>query len=220
MKRAIAPSLLSADFYDLKHALRMMDEAGVKVLHLDVMDGQFVPNITFGAPLIRKLRPHSALLFDTHLMVKEPAHLLEDFKTAGCDLLTIHWEAVTHIHSAVQKIHALGMKAGISLNPATPATVLESILPELDLVLLMSVNPGFGGQSFIPSSLDKIRQVRKMIDQSGKEIILEVDGGVKHNNIDLVLEAGADWIVAGSAIFGADDVLSEARAFQARMERE
>lgn len=182
-----------------------MEEAGCKSLHLDIMDGHFVPNISFGPGLVKKLRPQVPFFFDCHLMVEEAGPLFPAFKEAGCDLLTISWEATTHIHRAIQEIHRLGMKAGIALNPASPPDILSSILEDVDLVLIMSVNPGFGGQDFIPSSLDKIRKVRQMIDKSGKEVILEVDGGIKAENIQAVKEAGCDWFVAGSAVFGQEE---------------
>lgn len=203
MDRQLSPSLLSADFYQLDREIDVLEKAGVTHLHLDVMDGQFVENITFGPALLAKMRPHTSLFFDTHLMVREPSHLFPAFQKAGCDLLTIHWEAVTHCYQALQEIHRLGMKTGVALNPATPVSVLEEVLPETDLILIMSVNPGFGGQSFFPSMMEKIRKARKCIDESGKDIILEVDGGIHLDNVDAVLEAGCDWIVAGSAVFGA-----------------
>lgn len=213
MECQLVPSLLSADFYCLEEELAAVERAGVTHLHLDVMDGQFVQNISYGPGVIAKLRPHTDLFFDTHLMVREPSYLFPAFQKAGCQLLTVHWEAVTHLHRAIQEIHALGMKAGVALNPATPASVLESILPDLDLVLVMSVNPGFGGQSFITTMLPKIRLVKAMIEASGRPIILEADGGINLDNVDEVLEAGCDWVVAGSAVFG-KDTEKAARAFQ------
>lgn len=203
MDKQILPSLLSADFFNLSKEIEAIERAGITHLHLDVMDGHFVPNISFGPGLIKKLRPHSNLFFDTHLMVDEPDELFPLFQEAGVDLLTVQAEACTHLHRTLQHIHDLGMKAGVSFNPATPLNTLPYILDQLDLVLIMSVNPGFGGQSFIPSSKEKLKEARKIIDDSGKDIILEVDGGVKANNLDMIRETGCDWFVAGSAIFQA-----------------
>lgn len=214
MQKQILASLLSADFYNLKADIEMLEEAGIRSLHLDVMDGQFVPNISFGPGLIKTLRPRTNMFFDTHLMVKEPDRLFPMFRDAGCDLLNIQAEAVTHIHRSIQSIKAMGMKAGLVLNPASPTDILEYLMDDLDLILIMSVNPGFGGQSFIEASLKKIRKVRKMIDESGRDIILEVDGGVKITNMKDVLEAGADWLVAGSAIFNAKDPKDMIRQMQ------
>ncbi len=218
MKRVLLPSLLSADFYHLDQSLEAVERAGVQHLHLDVMDGQFVPNISFGPGLIQRLRPHTELFFDTHLMVNEPDFMLESFQKAGSDLITVHWEAVKHLDRTIQHIHDLGMLAGVSLNPATPVNVLDAILPELDLVLIMSVNPGFGGQSYRPMATEKIGRLRRMIDQTGKEIRLEVDGGINPKTLNTVLGAGADWIVAGSAVFGAADITQTARDFRERIE--
>lgn len=201
MKKQLVPSLLSADFAELAEELKRVEEAGVTHLHLDVMDGNFVPNISFGPAVIEALRPHTDLFFDCHLMVEEPDYLIDSLKKAGVGLVTVQAEAVTHLQRQLARIRQAGMKAGVALNPATPPEVLEYVLPDLDLILVMSVNPGFGGQSFIPNSLDKIRRIREMIDKSGYDIILEVDGGVKENNVREVLEAGVDWAVAGSAVF-------------------
>jgi len=202
----IAPSLLSADFSNLERELEKVGEAGY--LHLDIMDGQFVPNISFGPVLIKKLRKRSEAIFDTHLMIAQPDRYLDDFIEAGCDIITVHQEACTHLHRTVDYIKKKGVRAGVSLNPATPLSTVEEILPDLDLLLIMSVNPGFGGQTFIPSSLDKLRRAKAAIDriraEQGREVLLEVDGGVNLQTIDQVVECGPDLIVAGSAVFKGD----------------
>lgn len=218
MDRQLAPSLLSADFYHVDQEITALEKAGITHLHLDVMDGQFVGNLTFGPGYITKLRKHTSLFFDTHLMVREPISLFPAFQKAGCDLLTIHWEAVTHSYRAIQEIHNLGMKAGIAVNPGTPVSAVEELLSEVDLLLIMSVNPGYGGQSFIPSMVEKIRKAKRMIAASGREIVLEVDGGIRLDNVDAVFDAGCDWVVAGSAVFG-DETYSAAKAFQEHLKK-
>lgn len=197
----IAPSLLSADFSELGKAVIDMTEAGADYLHLDIMDGHFVPNITIGPAVVKDLRPHSKLPFDVHLMIENPDNYLQAFADAGADIITVHAEACIHLHRTVQMIKSLGKKAGVSIVPTTSESVLEYIIDELDLVLVMSVNPGFGGQSFIPSQLKKISSIRSMIDATGKQIDLEVDGGVTQANAKQVIAAGADVLVAGSAGF-------------------
>ena len=197
----ISPSILSADFARLGEEVRAIDKAGADWIHVDVMDGHFVPSITIGAGVVKALRPHSAKPFDVHLMVSPVDHLLEDFAVAGADIITVHPEAGPHVHRTVQAIKALGCKAGISLNPATPAKMLDYLIDQIDLVLVMSVNPGFGGQSFIASQLQKIAAVRRMIDKSGRAIHLEVDGGVNADTARDCVSAGADVLVAGSATF-------------------
>lgn len=201
----IAPSLLAADMGDLRRAVADVEQAGADYLHLDVMDGTFVPNISYGAAVIKALRPGSALFFDVHLMVEEPGRFLADFAAAGADLLTVHYEACRHLHRVIQQIKALGLKAGVALNPATPVEVLTDILPEIDLLLLMSVNPGFGGQSFIPSSTAKIARAAALLQKAGSTAELEVDGGIYAGNAGQVIKAGANVLVAGTGVFGQPD---------------
>ncbi|NDY42003.1 ribulose-phosphate 3-epimerase [Dissulfurirhabdus thermomarina] len=201
----IAPSILSADFGRLADEIRAVEAAGADLLHVDVMDGRFVPNITIGPPVVRAIRPVTRLPLDVHLMIEDPDRYIEAFVAAGADWVSVHVEACRHLHRTVQTIRELGARAGAVLNPATPAACLEAILPDLDFVLVMSVNPGFGGQSFIPGSLAKIRTIRGMIDRLGGGVDLEVDGGVNPETIAAVAAAGADVCVAGSAVYGAGD---------------
>jgi ribulose-phosphate 3-epimerase len=197
----IAPSILSADFARLGEEIRAVDEAGADWIHVDVMDGHFVPNLTIGPAVVKALRPHTKLPFDVHLMISPVDPFLDAFAEAGADIITVHPEAGPHLHRTLQRIRALGIKAGVSLNPATPAKMLDYVLEEVDLVLVMSVNPGFGGQSFIDGQLAKIAALRKRIDSLGKPIDLEVDGGIDSDTARRAIEAGADVLVAGTASF-------------------
>lgn len=204
MKRVLEPSVLSADFAVLGEQVALLKDLGITSLHYDVMDGTFVPSISFGIPVLKCLRKITDQELDVHLMIVEPDRLVQDFREAGADMLTVHAEACTHLDRTVMHIKQLGAKAGVALNPATPLSAVEEILPELDMVLLMTVNPGFGGQKYIPYCTDKIRRLRAAADRVNPELMIQVDGGVNQSTIRTVLEAGADRIVAGSAVFGGD----------------
>ncbi|MDZ5781767.1 ribulose-phosphate 3-epimerase [Marinococcus luteus] len=201
----IAPSILAADFAELGRAVKEIDEAGADYIHIDVMDGHFVPNITFGLPVIEAIRPYSDKPFDVHLMIEKPERYIEDFAQAGADIISVHVEACPHVHRTVQQIKEAGCRAGVVLNPATPVEMITHILPDVDLVLLMTVNPGFGGQAFIPNVLDKIRAVKKAADVVNPELEIEVDGGVSRETAKDCLEAGANVLVSGSALFKQED---------------
>lgn len=210
----IAPSILSANFADLQHDIRRAESAGARLLHLDVMDGHFVPNITFGPGMVKTIDAVTSLPLDTHLMIESPEKYLEQFRDAGADILTVHVEACTHLHRTVMKIKELGMKAGVSLNPSTPLSSVEEILPETDLILLMTVNPGFGGQKFIESSLHKIARLSAMIKERGTGTVIEVDGGIDSTTIKRVITEGAQYLVAGNAVFGDRNIESNFKHLQ------
>jgi ribulose-phosphate 3-epimerase len=201
----IAPSLLSANFLRLQDECNMLNQSQADWFHLDVMDGRFVPNITFGLPVIEQIRKATSKPCDVHLMILEPGNYAEAFKKAGADILTIHYEASTHLHRDVQRIKSLGMKAGVAINPHTPVQFLADILHDIDLVCVMSVNPGFGGQRFIPHTLEKIKQLRRMIDEIKPGVQIEIDGGVTLENAVSIVQAGADVLVAGNTVFKSDD---------------
>ena len=205
MIKIIAPSILSADGSRLGEEIAAVEKAGADWLHLDVMDGHFVPNITVGSGLIASLRKTTAMPFDVHLMIENPERYVDDFVKAGANQLTVHVEATAHLHRLIGQIHEKGIKAGVSVNPGTPLCLLEPVLSDIDLLLIMSVNPGFGGQKFIESSLPRIRAAKEMIKNAGSAALLEVDGGVSPTNIRAVFDAGADAVVAGAAIFGSAD---------------
>lgn len=201
----LSPSILSADFSKLGEQVRILEDAGAPWLHIDVMDGQFVPPVSFGDVVIRSVRPVSKMFFDVHLMVTEPDRFVDDYAKAGADMFTVHAEACAHLDRTLQHIHESGMKTGVALNPATPLQVLDYVLDKVDMVLIMTVNPGYGGQKYIPSMTAKIRDLRRKLDEAGyQDLPIEVDGGINASTIDTVLDAGASVIVAGSAVFRGD----------------
>jgi ribulose-phosphate 3-epimerase len=205
MKHLISPSLLSADFGNLQRDIEMVNNSEADWFHLDIMDGVFVPNISYGTPVIKAVKKHAKKPLDVHLMIVDPDRYVEDFKKAGADILTVHYEACKHLHRTVQNIKSNGMKAGVSLNPHTPVYLLKDIIADLDLVLIMSVNPGFGGQKFIPNALNKIKELKQLIVDSKSNALIEVDGGVDISNAKELIDAGCDVLVAGSFIFGTED---------------
>jgi ribulose-phosphate 3-epimerase len=207
MSHLIAPSMLSADFANLQKDIEMVNQSEADWFHLDIMDGMFVPNISFGIPVIEAIKRHAKKPLDVHLMIEDPDRYIELFNKAGADILTVHMEASKHLHRTIQKIHSLDMKAGVSLNPHTPVNTLADIIQDLDMVLIMSVNPGFGGQKFIPRSFNKIKELKKLIEETGSSAQIEVDGGVGSSNARELVDAGVDILVAGSFIFKSDNPL-------------
>ena len=205
MKKNIAPSLLAADFFDLSSQMKLLKEGNIEVLHLDVMDGMFVPSISFGMPVISSLRKSVDFFFDVHMMVENPERYIEDFYNSGADGITIHVKACKHIDRCISQIKSLGLRSGISINPATPVSLLENIVSEVDMVLIMSVNPGFGGQKFIENTIRKVKRLRKMIDDAGTHTLIEIDGGVQGETAPRLVKAGADVLVSGSYVFKSAD---------------
>lgn len=212
----IAPSILSADFANLKNDIQVVEEAGADYLHIDVMDGHFVPNITIGPPVVKSIRKVSKLIFDVHLMIENPELYIKDFAESGADLITVHVESTYHLHRTIQMIKKEGIKAGAALNPATPISAIEDILEDLDLVLIMSVNPGFGGQTFIEGSIKKIEKLKELIDLNGFKALIQVDGGVNTDNISKLVSSGVDIVVAGSAIYNSKDIKETIRMMKER----
>ena len=213
MKKNIAPSLLAANFFDLSSQMKLLKEGNIEILHLDVMDGMFVPSISFGMPVISSLRKSVDFFFDVHMMVENPERYIEDFYKSGANGITIHFEACKHIDRTISQIKSLGLRSGISINPATPVSFLQNILYEVDMVLIMSVNPGFGGQKFIPYSIDKIKELSKLRAERNQKFLIQVDGGVDVNNIKSLSDAGVDEFVAGSSVFKGD-ILNNIKALK------
>ena len=210
----LAPSILSADFGHLAEDVKKIEEGGADYIHVDVMDGHFVPNISFGAPVMKCLNGKTDLPYDVHLMIENPDRYIEDFVSPQTAYITVHQEACTHLHRTVQNIKSKGIKAGVSINPATPVSTLQCILPDVDLVLIMSVNPGFGGQKFIPGALEKVRELAEIKRSENLDFVIEIDGGITLDNIKEVMEAGVEMAVAGSAVFKADDVVQRVKDFK------
>lgn len=204
----IAPSVLAADFANLQRDIEMINESQADWFHIDIMDGVFVPNISFGMPVLAAINKHAKKTLDVHLMIVDPDRYIKTFKELGADILTVHYEACTHLHRTIQAIKAEGMQAGVALNPHTPVAVLEDIIQDLDLVLIMSVNPGFGGQSFIENTYEKVRKLKAMIDAKGANVIIEIDGGVNSKNAKALVDAGANALVAGNFVFSAADPMA------------
>lgn len=201
MNHLISPSLLAADFGNLQHDIEMINKSEADWFHLDIMDGIFVPNISFGFPVMKYIKKHAQKPLDVHLMITDPDRFIDDFYKAGADILTVHLETCHHLHRTVQKIKSLGIKAGVSLNPHTPVHLLQDIIADVDLVLIMSVNPGFGGQKFIPNAINKVKELKQLIIETNSRALIEVDGGVDHTNAKALIDAGCDVLVAGSYIF-------------------
>jgi ribulose-phosphate 3-epimerase len=213
----LAPSILSADFSRLGEQVAFIEKAGAQVIHVDVMDGHFVPNISYGAVVMKSLLGKTRLPFDVHLMIENPDQYLEDFATDNTEIITVHAEACRHLHRTIQHIKSLGIRAGVSLNPATPLVALDEIIEDLDVVLLMSVNPGFGGQKFIPSSLNKIKALKEMKEKRNPKLEISIDGGISLDNIKSIIDAGVELVVAGSSVFGAPDIDKRVKEFLALM---